>query len=288
MGILRSVSDAKDNTYVLKRVYWNDVSEDWPFYTEEERQQFKRRKPQNLTPPGSDGGVSVSSIGSGHSSSSSHPASPQPTVSTSTSNMPVSGNGRGDFRGVDQRKGSHHKGIHSSSPLKRASPPAVSNFGSPNSGSERSLHQQLQSGLPPSKKIRVSNYRRPADMQLAVSPPSNSGSYSDSGGRSPAFIGSMGRSPRHVISAHNNGAQNPSSSFARNISERNSPSSAIGGLITNNDNLIPSSETKASQWLLSNGNSLASPIIHIGNESPHHSPLPSTITFTGMQTYFFN
>ena len=70
----------KDNTYHLLRHIWNDVSEDWPFYTEEERQSFRRRKPQNLTPPGSDGSTG-SSISSGHSSSSSHPASPQPPSS---------------------------------------------------------------------------------------------------------------------------------------------------------------------------------------------------------------
>jgi RNA polymerase II elongation factor ELL len=70
----------KDNTFQLLRHIWNDVSEDWPFYTEEERQSFRRRKPQNLTPPGSDGSTG-SSISSGHSSSSSHPASPQPPSS---------------------------------------------------------------------------------------------------------------------------------------------------------------------------------------------------------------
>ena len=76
--VVKSVSTMKDNTYHLKRDIWNDVSEDWPFYTEEERQAFRRRKPQNLTPPGSDG--STASMASGHSSSSSHPASPQPTL----------------------------------------------------------------------------------------------------------------------------------------------------------------------------------------------------------------
>jgi RNA polymerase II elongation factor ELL len=50
--ILKQVSAMKDNTYHLLRHIWNDVSEDWPFYTEEERQAFRRRKPQNLTPPG--------------------------------------------------------------------------------------------------------------------------------------------------------------------------------------------------------------------------------------------
>lgn len=74
--IVKQVSVMKDNTYILQRHIWNDVSEDWPFYSEEERQAFRRRKPQNLTPPGSDG--STGSAASGHSSSSSHPASPQP------------------------------------------------------------------------------------------------------------------------------------------------------------------------------------------------------------------
>ena len=72
----------KDNTYQLQRHIWNDVSEDWPFYTDEERQAFRRRKPQNLTPPGSDG--STGSAASGHSSSSSHPASPQPSLKRSS------------------------------------------------------------------------------------------------------------------------------------------------------------------------------------------------------------
>ncbi len=74
--ILKQVSMIKDNTYHLLRHIWNDVSEDWPFYTDDERQSFRRRKPQNLTPPGSDGS-SGSSIVSGHSSTSSHPASPK-------------------------------------------------------------------------------------------------------------------------------------------------------------------------------------------------------------------
>lgn len=79
LPLVKQVSFMKDNTYHLMRHIWNDVSEDWPFYTEEERQSFRRRKPQNLTPPGSDGSTgSGSSLSSGHSSSSSHPASPQP------------------------------------------------------------------------------------------------------------------------------------------------------------------------------------------------------------------
>ena len=76
--LVKQVSTMKDNTYHLSRHIWNDVSEDWKFYTEEERQAFRRRKPQNLTPPGSDG--STGSGASGHSSSSSHPASPQPLL----------------------------------------------------------------------------------------------------------------------------------------------------------------------------------------------------------------
>ena len=69
----------KNNTYSLLRHFWNDVSEDWPFYTDYERQCFRRRKPQNLTPPFSDGSTSSS----GHSPSSTHPASP-PSLTTSS------------------------------------------------------------------------------------------------------------------------------------------------------------------------------------------------------------
>jgi len=70
MMVLRTVSFMKGNEYFLLRGIWNDVNEYWPFYTEEERQVMKRRKPQNLTPPGSD-----CSIGSGTSGSSLSPPS---------------------------------------------------------------------------------------------------------------------------------------------------------------------------------------------------------------------
>ena len=126
MTILRTVSDTNGNTYVLKRCFWNDVSEDWPFYTDEERQLFKRRKPQNLTPPGSDGGISISSIGSGHSSSSSHPASPQPMVTNSVSIVLPST--VTESRGMEQRQDGYRSGMNSASVLKRCSP--SSNFSS--------------------------------------------------------------------------------------------------------------------------------------------------------------
>jgi len=71
-NILREVSECKSNSFDLKRTMWNDVSEDWPFYTEQDRAALRRRKPQNLTPPGSDTG----STSSGHSPSSTNPASP--------------------------------------------------------------------------------------------------------------------------------------------------------------------------------------------------------------------
>ncbi|XP_055596380.1 RNA polymerase II elongation factor Ell isoform X2 [Uranotaenia lowii] len=67
--VLSTVASMKDNVYYLHRHIWNDVQEDWPFYSEQDRQILKRRKPQNLTPPlsGSDGGSS-----SGQSPSSAH------------------------------------------------------------------------------------------------------------------------------------------------------------------------------------------------------------------------
>ena len=72
MAVLREVSEAKNNSFELKRSLWNDVMEDWPFYTESDKAAMRRRKPQNLTPPVSDTG----STSSGHSPSSTNPASP--------------------------------------------------------------------------------------------------------------------------------------------------------------------------------------------------------------------
>ena len=70
--LLREVSDSRNNSFELRRSMWNEVSEDWPFYTEQDRVALKRNKPQNLTPPGSDTG----STSSGHSPSSTNPPSP--------------------------------------------------------------------------------------------------------------------------------------------------------------------------------------------------------------------
>ncbi|XP_055693782.1 RNA polymerase II elongation factor Ell [Lutzomyia longipalpis] len=76
-NILTTISYLRDNTYHLNRHIWNDVHEDWPFYTEQDRQNLKRRKPQNLTPPlSSDGGSSTS----GQSPTSTHNGSPPPAV----------------------------------------------------------------------------------------------------------------------------------------------------------------------------------------------------------------
>lgn len=90
------------NTYHLYQHMWNDVNEEWPYYTEQEKQILKRsvfffiivavgeyvlfvfffhrRKPQNLTPPGSS---DTGSSGSGQSPTSTHPGSPPPPVTSS-------------------------------------------------------------------------------------------------------------------------------------------------------------------------------------------------------------
>ncbi|KAK0161090.1 hypothetical protein PV327_009605 [Microctonus hyperodae] len=70
--ILKQVAYMHDNTYHLHLYIWNDIQEDWPFYSEQDRAMLKRRKPQNLTPPGSSDGSS----GSGQSPNSMHPGSP--------------------------------------------------------------------------------------------------------------------------------------------------------------------------------------------------------------------
>jgi hypothetical protein len=40
--VLMQVAVMRDNTYQLIRHIWNDVQEDWPFYSEQERQLLKR------------------------------------------------------------------------------------------------------------------------------------------------------------------------------------------------------------------------------------------------------
>ncbi|XP_068622465.1 RNA polymerase II elongation factor ELL [Battus philenor] len=69
--ILPKIGSLKDNCYHLRRHIWNDVNEDWPYYSEEEKRMLKRRKPQNLTPPlSSDSANSLSPRASPGSSSS--------------------------------------------------------------------------------------------------------------------------------------------------------------------------------------------------------------------------
>lgn len=80
--ILKQVAYMRDNTYHLQRHIWNDVQEDWPFYTEQERTNLRRRKPQNLTPPGSSDGSS----GSGQSPNSIHAGSP-PAITAPPPNL---------------------------------------------------------------------------------------------------------------------------------------------------------------------------------------------------------
>ncbi|CAB3244696.1 unnamed protein product [Arctia plantaginis] len=77
--ILPHISTLKDNCYHLRRNVWNDVNEDWPFYSEEEKRMLKRRKPQNLTPP----------LSSDSANSLSPRASPSCSKRTSTAPLPV-------------------------------------------------------------------------------------------------------------------------------------------------------------------------------------------------------
>lgn len=65
--ILSQVATLKDNTYSLARHIWNEVQDDWPFYSSEELEIMKRKKPQNLTPPNENGNHSPSSTQMGNS-----------------------------------------------------------------------------------------------------------------------------------------------------------------------------------------------------------------------------
>ena len=145
-------------------------------------------------------------------------------------------------------------------------------------GVENGHQQHLQNGIPPPKKKRVSNYRRPPDMQLNLSP-NNSGTLSDYGGRSPAFGGSnstiAGRSPRNCS---NRGMPN-----GLIVPSRASPKSALpcGVGLNSNDHISPSSESKASEWLLSNENNIGSMNRLVGHDSPHKSPMSSVGNLPG-------
>jgi hypothetical protein len=41
-NVLKSISYIRDNAYELHRRVWNDVHEDWPFYSEQDRATLKR------------------------------------------------------------------------------------------------------------------------------------------------------------------------------------------------------------------------------------------------------
>ncbi|ODM98390.1 RNA polymerase II elongation factor Ell [Orchesella cincta] len=151
MTILQQITSFKDNEYSLLRGVWNDVQEDWPYYSDQERQLMKRRKPQNLTPPGSDSSVgsgtsslsprSNSSIGSGHS----------PTNYTHSSNYirpMITTNGSGDinYKGLTPPDG----GFETAKAIKRPVPNGI-------------LPENCEDykEVPQKKKPRVSHFKKP-------------------------------------------------------------------------------------------------------------------------------
>ena len=116
-------------------------------------------------------------------------------------------------------------------------------------------------------------------MQLNLSPHNNSGSLSDYGGRSPAFGGTnslpAGRSPR------NGSARGMLNGLI--VTSRASPTSLLpcGVGLSGNDHITPSSESKASEWLLSNENNIGSMNRLVGHDSPHKSPMSSVGNLPG-------
>ena len=117
---------------------------------------------------------------------------------------------------------------------------------------------------------------------MHLSPHNNSGSLSDYGGRSPAFGASasisVGRSPRNSsVRGTTNGLVVPS---------RASPSSALQYSVglSNNDHIIPSSECKTSEWLLSNENNIGSMNRLSGQDSPHKSPVSPMVNVSGKES----
>ncbi|EDS42250.1 conserved hypothetical protein [Culex quinquefasciatus] len=103
---LKAIASMRDNVYYLHRHMWNDVQEDWPFYSEQDRQTLKRRKPQNLTPPlSSDGGSSTS----GQSPSSAHNGSSPPSGSKRPSIAGDEGGAAGAMPTAKKPRISHYK-----------------------------------------------------------------------------------------------------------------------------------------------------------------------------------
>nr|XP_018905239.1 PREDICTED: RNA polymerase II elongation factor Ell [Bemisia tabaci] len=136
MPTLLSIASVRDNTYRLFRHIWNEVREDWPFYTEQERQMLKRNKPQNLTPPGnSDGGSSASS---GQSPGSNHPGSPPSAIEG-----PSSLKRPGYFNGVDGIQTKRHRVSHYRKPAGNGT--SISSIPSQNDESRFSAKSKMDS-----------------------------------------------------------------------------------------------------------------------------------------------
>ncbi|XP_050317188.1 RNA polymerase II elongation factor Ell-like [Bactrocera neohumeralis] len=49
-SILMDIATVRNNVYSLRGHVWEDVNGNWPFYTEDEQNQVKRNKPQDLSP----------------------------------------------------------------------------------------------------------------------------------------------------------------------------------------------------------------------------------------------
>lgn len=47
---LRVIANLKDNCYHIKTGLWKEVNDNWPYYTEQEKEEVKRRRPKDLTP----------------------------------------------------------------------------------------------------------------------------------------------------------------------------------------------------------------------------------------------
>lgn len=49
MPVLTAIGLMKDQAYHLARHVWNDVHDDWPFYTDQEKQILKRYVPNHIS-----------------------------------------------------------------------------------------------------------------------------------------------------------------------------------------------------------------------------------------------
>lgn len=95
-NVLKNIAHISQNVYNLRPNIWPEVNENWPYYTENELQQLKMRKEQNLRTPNSSGVVPSASVDRKSSTlnttNTPQPAENNPLKGGNTSKRPIVAN----------------------------------------------------------------------------------------------------------------------------------------------------------------------------------------------------